>query len=127
MKNTLSENLKLLNQDAQKIFGIRFSILFSINRTSVLPFLKNYSDFYNAYRKKVLEENPGIVENRIPELVFKEYSLSERILFWTYILQWNYIVKMKKDLAIGLQTINSVVEKPVSKNSNYTAPKAKRR
>jgi hypothetical protein len=137
MTNTLSENLKLLNQDAQKILDVSSSMLFSLNRNRFFSFLNNYSTFYNEYRNKVLEENKGITAGRIPELVFKDYSLSLRfqvllilvlpISFWIFIQQWNYIKQMKKSLAIGLETINSVVEKPVSKNSNYTAPKAKRK
>lgn len=137
MKNTLSENLTLLNQDAQKILNVRFSMLFSLNRNRFFSFLKNYSAFYNEYRNKVLEENASIAVERFPELIFKNYSLSLRfqvllilvfpISFWIFIQQWNYIMKMKKDLTIGLETINSVVKKPVSKNTNYTAPKVKRK
>lgn len=137
MKNTLSENLKLLNQDAQKIFGIRFSMLFSLNRNRFFSFLKNYSAFYNEYRNKVLEANPGIAADRIPELVFEDYSLSLRfqvllilmfpLSFIVFILQWNYVMDVKKKLTLGLETINSVVKKPVSTNSNYTPPKAKRK
>ena len=137
MKNTLSENLTLLNQDAQKILEVRFSMLFSLTRNRFFSFLKNYSAFYNDYRNKVLKENPGITAEHIPELIFRNYSLSLRfqvllilvlpISFWIFILQWNYIVNMKKDLTIGLETINSVVKKSVSKNTNYTAPKGKRK
>ena len=137
MKNTLSENLSLLNQDAQKILDVRFSMLFSLNRNRFFSFLENYSVFYNEYRKKVLEEHSTLVAERIPELIFKNYSLSLRfqvflilvfpISFWIFIQQWNYIVKIKKDLTIGLQIINEVVKKPVSKNTNYTPPKAKRK
>lgn len=137
MKNTLSENLTLLNQDAQKILDIRFSMLFSLNRNRFFSFFQNYSGFYNEYRQKVLEENSGLAADRIPELIFKNYSLSIRfqvllilvfpISFWIFIQQWNYIMKMKKNLTIGLETINSVVKKPVNKNANYTAPKAKRK
>ncbi len=137
MKNTLSENLTLLNQDAQKILNVRFSALFSLNRNRFFSFLKNYSAFYNEYRNKVLEENSNLTAAHIPELVFKNYSLSLRfqvllilffpISFWIFIQQWNYIMKLKKDLAVGLETINSVVKKPVNKNTNYTAPKTKRK
>jgi len=49
------------------------------------------------------------------------------ISFWIFIQQWNYIMKIKKDLTAGLETINAVVKKPVNKNTNYTAPKAKRK
>ena len=137
MKNTLSENLPLLNQDAQKILDVRFSMLFSLNRNRFFSFFENYSVFYNEYRTKVLEENTGIAADRIPELIFKNYSLSLRfqvllilvfpISFWIFIQQWNYIMKIKKDLTAGLGTINAVVKKPVNKNTNYTAPKAKRK
>lgn len=137
MKNTLSENLSLLNQDAQKILDVRFSMLFSLNRNRFFSFLQNYSGFYNEYRTKVLEENTSLTADRIPELVFKNYSLSLRfqvllilvfpISFWIFIQQWNYIMKMKKNLTIGLETIHSVVKKPVNKNTNYTPPKAKRK
>ena len=137
MKNTLSENLPLLNQDAQKIFDVRFSMLFSLNRNRFFSFFQNYSGFYNEYRTKVLEENTSITADRIPELIFKNYSLSLRfqvllilifpISFWIFIQQWNYIMKIKKDLTAGLETINAVVKKPVNKNTNYTAPKAKRK
>ncbi|WP_018344688.1 hypothetical protein [Cytophaga aurantiaca] len=78
MKNTLSENLSLLNQDAQKILDVRFSMLFSLNRNRFFSFLKNYSAFYNEYRNKVLEEHTNISVNGIPELIFKDYSLSLR-------------------------------------------------
>ncbi|HSY62687.1 MAG TPA: hypothetical protein VK796_12470 [Cytophaga sp.] len=137
MKNTLSENLTLLNQDAQKILDVRFSMLFSLNRNRFFSFLKNYSAFYNEYRLKVLEEHTDIAAEHIPELIFKNYSLSLRfqillilvfpISFWIFIQQWNYIIKIKKDLVVGLEIINAVVKKPVNKNTNYTAPKAKRR
>ena len=137
MKNTLSENLLLLNQDAQKILDVRFSMLFSLNRNRFFSFLQNYSVFYNEFRNKVIEENTDVTSARIPELIFKDYSLSLRfqvllilvfpISFWIFIQQWNYILKMKKQLAIGLVTINDVIKKPVSKNTNYTAPKAKRK
>jgi len=137
MKNTLSENLLLLNQDAQKILDVRFSMLFSLNRNRFFSFLQNYSVFYNEFRNKVIEENTDVTSARIPELIFKDYSLSLRfqvllilvfpISFWIFIQQWNYILKMKKQLAIGLGTINDVIKKPVSKNTNYTAPKAKRK
>jgi hypothetical protein len=137
MKNTLSENLSLLNQDAQKILDARFSMLFSLNRNRFFSFLENYSGFYNEYRNKVLEENSNLTADRIPELIFKNYSLSLRfqvllimvfpISFWIFIQQWNYIMKLKKELTIGLETIHSVVKKPVNKNTNYTAPKVKRK
>ena len=137
MKNSLSENLLLLNQDAQKIVDVRFSMLFSLNRNRFFSFLENYSAFYNEYRNKVLEENTNLPADRIPELIFKNYSLSLRfqvllilvfpISFWIFIQQWNYIMKMKKALTAGLETINAVVKKPVNKNTNYTAPKAKRK
>ena len=137
MKNTLSENLLLLNQDAQKILDVRFSMLFSLNRNRFFSFLQNYSVFYNEFWNKVIEENTDVTSARIPELIFKDYSLSLRfqvllilvfpISFWIFIQQWNYILKMKKQLAIGLGTINDVIKKPVSKNTNYTAPKAKRK
>jgi hypothetical protein len=137
MKNTLSENLSLLNQDAKKILDVRFSMLFSLNRNRFFSFLENYSAFYNEYRNRVLEENSGVTASSIPQLIFEDYSLSLRfqvllilmfpLSFIVFILQWNYIMKIKKDLTIGLETINSIVEKPVSKNTNYTAPKAKRK
>ena len=137
MKNTLSENLLLLNQDAQKILDVRFSMLFSLNRNRFFSYFQNYSTFYNEFRNKVIEENTDVTSARIPELIFKNYSLSLRfqvllilvfpISFWIFIQQWNYILKMKKQLAIGLGTINDVIKKPVSKNTNYTAPKAKRK
>lgn len=137
MKNTLSENLTLLNQDAEKLQCIRFNMLFSLNRNRFFSFLKNYSAFYNDYRNKVLKENPGITAEHIPELIFRNYSLSLRfqvllilffpISFWIFIQQWNYIMKMKKNLTNGLETINDVVKKPVNKNTNYTAPKVKRK
>lgn len=137
MKNILSENLSLLNQDAQKILDVRFSMLFSLNRNRFFSFLENYSAFYNEYRTKVLEEHSDIEADRIPELIYKNYSLSLRfqillilvfpISFWIFIQQWNYITKVKLDLKTGLAEINSLVKKPVSKNTNYTPPKAKRK
>ena len=137
MKKTLSENLSLLNQDAQKILDVRFSMLFSLNRNRFFSYFQNYSTFYNEFRNKVLEEHTDVSSERIPELIFKDYSLSLRfqvllilvfpISFWIFIQQWNYIMKMKKDLSVGLETINSFVKKSVSKNTNYTAPKAKRK
>jgi hypothetical protein len=137
MNNTLSDNLPLLNQDAQKILGFRFMILFSINRNRYFSYLKNYIAFYNEYRAKVLEGNTNIAADRIPELIFQNYSLSIRyqvfltltfpVTFLLFLFHWKYIVGIKKDLAMGLEVINSVVKKTISKNSNYTAPKAKRK
>jgi len=137
MKSTLSDNLFLLNADGEKILKLRFSMLFSINRNRYFSFLKNYIAFYNEYRAKVLQVNTGLANETIPELQYKDYSLSLRfqvllilafpITFWIFIQQWNYIVQIKKQLTIGLKTIHSVVQKPVSKNSNYTPPKVKRK
>lgn len=137
MKSSISDNLLLLNTDAQKILNFRFSMLFSINRNRYFSYLKNYIVFYNAYRAKVLEANTSIAADRIPELVFKNYSLSIRYqvlliltfpaTFLVFLFHWNYVVGIKKELSMGLGTINSVVKKPMSKNTNYTPPKAKRK
>lgn len=137
MKNTLSENIVLLNKDAEKILDFRFGVLFSINRNRYFSFLKNYIAFYNDYRIKVLEGHSGFTAEKIPELEYKDYTLSLRfqivlmltfpITFWIFLQQWNYLVQVKKQLTTGLDTINAVIKKPVSKNSNYTPPKVKRK
>jgi hypothetical protein len=73
----------------------------------------------------------------MPELTYKDYALSLRfqvllilvfpISFWIFIQQWNYIRSLKKTLREGLEVINVVVKNPVSKNTNYIAPKTKRK
>ncbi|WP_299251178.1 hypothetical protein [uncultured Cytophaga sp.] len=137
MKNTLSENRLLINQDAQKILDVRFSMLFSINRNRFFSFLRNYVGFYSEYRSLLLIDNSSISTNAIPELMYKDYTLSLRfqillilvfpISFWIFIQQWNYIVKLKRELREGLKVINSLVKNPINKNTNYTAPKTKRK
>lgn len=137
MKNSLSENRSLLNQDAQKILDARFSMLFSINRNRFFSFLKNYVGFYSEYRSLLLADNSSISATTIPELIYKDYTLSLRfqilliivfpISFWIFIQQWNYIVKLKRELREGLEVINSLIKNPINKNTNYTAPKAKRK
>jgi len=137
MKRSLSDNLILLNKDAEKILDFRFGTLFSINRNRYLSFLKNYITFYNDYRSKVLEIYKEITADQIPELEFKDYALSLRfqivliltfpITFWIFIQQWNYIKALQQDLKAGLVHINKVVKKPMSKNTNFTLPKVKRK
>lgn len=137
MKNSLSENRFLLNQDAQKIVDARFSILFSVHRNRFCSFLKNYVAFYNEYRLLVVAENSNISVEALPELIYKDYTLSLRfqillilvfpISFWIFIQQWNYILRVKKELKAGLEVINTVVKSSTSKNTNYTAPKVKRK
>lgn len=137
MKNSLSENRFLLNQDAQKIVDARFSILFSVHRNRFFSYLKNYVAFYNEYRLLVVAENSNVSVEALPELIYKDYTLSLRfqillilvfpISFWIFIQQWNYILGVKKELKAGLEVINTIVKSPTSKNTNYTAPKAKRK
>ena len=137
MKTTLSDNIVLLNKDGEKILNMRFSILFSINRNRYLSFMKNYIAFYNGYRSKVLVEYKEVYAEQLPELEFKDYTLSLRfqvlliltfpISFWIFIQQWNYIKNVQKDLQAGLATINKAVKKPMSKNTNFTPPKIKRK
>jgi hypothetical protein len=137
MKNSLSENRSLLNQDAQKILDVRFSMFFSIHRNRFFSFLKNYVGFYNEYRTLFIAGNSSISVESMPELTYKDYALSLRfqvllilvfpISFWIFIQQWNYIRSLKKTLREGLEVINVVVKNPVSKNTNYIAPKTKRK
>ncbi len=137
MKTSLSDNIGLLNTDAEKIFSIRFGMLFSINRNRFFAYLRNYIDFYNQFREKVLERNPAIEPASIPVLEYKNCFLSLRyqllliitfpITFFIFIQHWNYIQDVKAKLHVGLEGINTIVKKPVSKNSNYTPPKKKRK
>jgi hypothetical protein len=137
MKNTLSENIVLLNKDAGKIQQLRFSMLFSINRNQYFSFIKNYILFYNEYRRMVLAAHATIPAEALPELEYKNYSLSVRyqvlliiffpVSFFLFIIHWNYILDLKRKLHAGLGKINEAVKKPVSRNSNYTAPKVKRK
>lgn len=136
MKTSLSDNIGLLNADAEKIINIRFGVLFSINRNRFFAYLKNYIDFYNQFREKVLESNTAIEAASIPELEYRNYFLSLRyqllliitfpLTFFIFIQHWNYIQDVKVKLHAGLENINAVVKRPVSKNSNYTPPKKKR-
>jgi hypothetical protein len=137
MKTSLSDNIVLLNTDAEKILSIRFGMLFSINRNRFFAYLRNYIDFYNQFRVKVLESNPAIESASIPVLEYRNYFLSLRyqllliitfpLTFFIFIQHWNYIQDIKAKLHAGLVNINAVVKKPASKNSNYTPPKKKRR
>lgn len=134
---SLSENISLLNTDAQKIRSMRFSMLFSINRNRYFSFIKNYILFYNEYRKMVLSANTAIEAADLPELTYKNYSLSIRyqvllillfpISFFLFIIHWNYILDVKRKLDTGLGKINELVKRPVSKNTNRTPPKVKRK
>ncbi|MGN6648350.1 MAG: hypothetical protein ACTHJT_17625 [Cytophaga sp.] len=137
MKTSLLDNIGLLNADAEKIFNIRFGMLFSINRNRFFAYLRNYIDFYNQFRRKVLESNPAIEPASIPVLEYRNYFLSLRyqllliitfpLTFFIFIQHWNYIQDVKVKLHAGLMNINAVVKKPISKNSNYTPSKKKRK
>lgn len=133
---SLSDNIGLLNKDGEKIQHMRFSMLFSINRNRYFAFIKNYVQFYNEYRTMLLT-HASIPAAELPELVYKNYSLSVRyqvllillfpVTFFVFILHWNYIQELKRALNRGLETINGSVKKPVSKNTNRTPPKVKRK
>ncbi len=134
---SLSDNIILLNADGEKIQNMRFSMLFSINRNRYFAFIKNYIQFYTEYRAMVLAHHTTMSAEELPELTYKNYSLSVRyqvllillfpITFFVFIMHWNYIQDVKGKLNTGLKKINDVVKKPVSKNTNRTPPKVKRK
>ncbi len=137
MKKSLSDNIALLNEDAKKIQNVGFGILFSINRNRFFSYLKNYIAFYNDFRSNVLETNSNLKQGDIPELQYTSYTLSIRyqllltitfpLTFLVFLHHWKYLKKVKLDLNQGLLAINAVVKKTVSKNTNLTPPKVKRK
>lgn len=124
MKPSISEHIKLLKSDGERLRKTGIAILFSFNRNLFFDSLGNYIRFYNKLKGSLkirYSKEPGIGESieKIPDLHFEDYSLSpitQFILiislpfsFILILLQWNYMKEIKKKIAMGVNQFEAVL------------------
>lgn len=122
MDKQLRDNIQLLIQDGEEIEHVNFSVLLSFKRNAFFAHLENYINFYSRIRMATKNKNPqAAVLEKIPELHFKDYSLSTishfvlltlfPVSFIIFLIQWKYIKDLKRKLTIGLNEFNSLLKK----------------
>ncbi len=117
MDKKLKENIQFLINDKDKFERVSVSILFSFQRNYFFTYLSNYIKLYNEVKGKLkshysTNDKMSNSINAIPDLHFENYALdivtqfalmaSIPLTFPIFILQWNYIKKIKKKIKLGL-------------------------
>lgn len=120
MDTELHENIQLIILDGQKIQKVNFGILFSFQRNTFFSFLDKYIILYNNIRIKSIDLSSNL-ETKIPKIQFENYSTTrtkQLFLILTlplslviFLLQWMYLLEIKKKLKKGLENFDLIIAK----------------